>query len=124
VRIQANAWLQRIANKGFVTMLRLTCVLLIIVFGASASFAVELPTLSLSVQPAEIVLVGPRGVQQLIVTANGDAATIHDATALAEYRSDDVSVALLKAGLSRPKEMEPRLFMSREVVSQRRSKLR
>jgi hypothetical protein len=84
-------------------MLRLTCLLLVFVIGASASFAAELPTLSLSVQPAEIVLVGPRGVQQLIVTANGDAATIHDATGLAEYRTDDAAVAVVEAGVVKAK---------------------
>ena len=84
-------------------MFRLSCLLMTFVLGASASFAVELPTLSLAVQPAEIVLVGPRGVQQLIVTANSDAATIHDATGLAEYRTDDATVAVVEGGVVKAK---------------------
>ena len=84
-------------------MFRLTCLLLTFVTGVSASIAAELPTLSLSVQPAEIALVGPRGVQQLIVTANGDAATIHDATGLAEYRTDDAAVAVVEGGVVKAK---------------------
>ncbi len=84
-------------------MFRSTCLLLTFVNGVTASFAAELPTLSLSVQPAEIALVGPRGVQQLIVTANGDAATIHDATGLAEYRTDDPAIAVVEGGVVKAK---------------------
>ena len=60
--------------------------------------AAELPTTSLQVLPAEITLRGPRGVQQLIVTANAEVATIHDATNIAEYKSDDAAVAVIEAG--------------------------
>ncbi len=59
----------------------------------------ELPTQSLNVQPSEVTLIGPRGIQQLIVTANAEAATIHDATALAEYRSDNPAVATVDKGV-------------------------
>ncbi len=59
----------------------------------------ELPTQSLNVQPSEVTLTGPRGIQQLIVTANADAATIHDATAIAEYRSENPAVASVDKGV-------------------------
>lgn len=59
----------------------------------------ELPTQSLNVQPSEVTLTGPRGIQQLIVTANADAATIHDATAIAEYRSENPAVASVEKGV-------------------------
>lgn len=59
----------------------------------------ELPTQSLNVQPSEVTLVGPRGIQQLIVTANADAGTIHDATAIAEYRSENPAVASVDKGV-------------------------
>ena len=63
----------------------------------------ELPTSSLQVQPAEITLVGARGVQQLIVTANAEAATIHDATNLAEYKTDDPAIAVVENGIIKAK---------------------
>ena len=80
-------------------MIRSTCLMLTAVVGvSSAALAEELPTTSLQVQPAEFSFDGPRGVQQLIVTANAEAATIHDATNVAEYRSDDAAVAVIENG--------------------------
>lgn len=81
-------------------MIRPTCLLLTaVVCVSSISRAMELPTTSLQIQPAEIVLNGPRGVQQLIVTANAEASTIHDATNLVEYKSDDAAVAVIENGV-------------------------
>ncbi len=59
----------------FFCLLPMACVSI-----CSVTHAAELPTASLQVQPSEFTLNGPRGVQQLIVTANADVATIHDAT--------------------------------------------
>ena len=61
----------------------------------------KLPVASLQIQPAEIALSGPRAAQQLIVTANADAATIHDLTDAAEYRTDDTAVAVVEGGIVR-----------------------
>ena len=83
-------------------MNRFLC-LLTVVFAASSGLAAELPVTSLQVQPAEISLVGPRGVQQLVVTANADVATIHDATNLAEYKTDDPAVATVENGVVKAK---------------------
>jgi len=81
-------------------MFRSTCLLLAAVGCISSTAgAVELPATSIAVQPAEISLSGPRGVQQLIVTANADAATIHDVTDVAEYKSDDPAVATVESGV-------------------------
>ena len=81
---------------------RIVCLLLVAITGFSGTTnpagAAELLTTSLAVQPAEITLSGPRGVQQLIVTANAEATTIHDATNIAEYHSDDVAVAVVEHG--------------------------
>lgn len=77
-----------------------TCFVLIAVTVclSSRASAVELPTTTLHVVPTEITLSGPRGVQQLIVTANADITTIHDATNLAQYASDDPAVAVIESG--------------------------
>ena len=81
-------------------MFRSTCLMVTVVVGSSiAALAADLPTTSLQVQPAEITLNGPRGVQQLIVTANAEAGTIHDATNLAEYKTDDAAVAVIENGI-------------------------
>ena len=81
-------------------MLRPTCLLLTaVVCTSSISRAMELPTTSLQIQPAEIALNGPRGAQQLIVTANSEVLTIHDATNLVEYKSDDQAVAVIENGV-------------------------
>lgn len=90
-------------------MFRLTCFVKIAIICGSinsglATIAVELPTTSLQALPSEITLNGPRGVQQLIVTANAEAATIHDATNIAEYKSDDAAVALIEAGKVRDRK--------------------
>ena len=78
-------------------MFRSTCLILATVVSVStAAYAADLPTTSLQVQPAEITLNGPRGAQQLIVTANAEAATIHDATHVAEYKTDDAAVAVIE----------------------------
>lgn len=70
--------------------------------GASASaFGSELTVKGLEIQPAEVVLYGARGTQQLVVTANPAAADIHDVTAAAEYRSEDPAVAVIQNGLVR-----------------------
>jgi len=84
-------------------MIRLTCLFAVVLLSASATFAAELPTTSLQIQPAEITLHGPRGVQQLIVTANAEAATIHDVTNVAEYKSDDAAVAVIENGIVKAK---------------------
>lgn len=63
----------------------------------------ELPTTSLQILPAEISLIGPRGVQQLVVTANAELATIHDATSLVEYKTDDPAVAIVEGGVVKAK---------------------
>jgi len=84
-------------------MMRLTCLFSTVLCLASATFAAELPTTSLQIQPAEITLHGPRGVQQLIVTANAEAATIHDITNVSEYKSDDAAVAVIENGIVKAK---------------------
>lgn len=84
-------------------MMRSTCLLTTILCFSSATFAVELPTASLRIEPTEVNLSGPRGVQQLIVTANADEATIHDATNLAEFKIDDTSVAVIEGGIVKAK---------------------
>ena len=84
-------------------MIRFICLLISIVYVTSATIAEELQTTSLQVQPAEITLHGSRGVQQLIVTANAEAATIHDATDVAEYKSDDAAVAVVENGVVQAK---------------------
>ena len=81
-------------------MFRSTCLILTAVVGVStATQAADLPTTSLHVQPAEFTLNGPRGAQQLIVTANAEVATIHDATDVTEYRTDDAAVAVIENGV-------------------------
>ena len=81
-------------------MFRATCLMLIAVVGIStAVLAEDLPTTSLQILPAEVALNGPRGAQQLIVTANADVATIHDATHVAEYKTDDAAVAVIEHGV-------------------------
>jgi hypothetical protein len=77
-------------------MFRSACLFVMAACVCAAAGAVELPTDSLIVQPTEIQLSGPRGVQQLIVTANAEAATIHDATDLSEFRIDDPAVAVVE----------------------------
>ncbi|MFO0978137.1 MAG: DUF1549 and DUF1553 domain-containing protein [Planctomycetaceae bacterium] len=79
-------------------MKQIQSIMLVLALMASVVQA-ELPTQSLNVQPSEITLTGPRGIQQLIVTANADAATIHDATAIAEYRSENPAVASVDKGV-------------------------
>ena len=59
----------------------------------------SLPVESLQIQPAEISLSGSRAAQQLIVTANADAATIHDLSDSAEYRTEDAAVAVVEGGI-------------------------
>lgn len=83
-------------------MLRSLCVFALLGV-SSASWGAELPTTSLQVQPVEISLIGPRGVQQLVVTANAEAATIHDATTLVEYRTDNPAVAVVENGVVKAK---------------------
>ena len=65
------------------------------------AFGSELTVKGLEIQPAEVVLYGARGTQQLVVTANPAAADIHDVTAAAEYRSEDPAVAVIQNGLVR-----------------------
>jgi len=61
----------------------------------------DLPVRGLTVFPANVQLDGPRGIQQLLVTANADAADIHDATVLAEYATSDAAVAEISDGVIR-----------------------
>jgi hypothetical protein len=88
--------------RGCAMLNRIICLPLAAIVGlfwmTNAACAGELPTTSLAVQPAVINLNGPRGVQQLVVTANADVATIHDATNLAEYQSDNTAVAVVENG--------------------------
>ncbi|MFN9719373.1 MAG: DUF1549 domain-containing protein [Planctomycetota bacterium] len=83
-------------------MIRSICVIAILNV-STVGVGAELPMTSLQIQPAEISLIGPRGVQQLVVTANAEAATIHDATNLVEYKTDDPGVALIENGVVRAK---------------------
>jgi len=71
------------------------CVLLLCGNAAVA----ELPVRSLQVFPAEVQLRGPRGVQQLLVTANAADADVHDLTAVAQYSSDNPAVATVVDGV-------------------------
>ncbi|HCP14099.1 MAG TPA: hypothetical protein DIT89_17325, partial [Planctomycetaceae bacterium] len=61
--------------------------------------AAELPVRGLAVFPADVQLSGPRGVQQLLVTANAADADVHDLTASAQYTSQDPAVATVKDGV-------------------------
>ena len=83
-------------------MIRSICIIAILSV-SSVGVGAELPTTSLQIQPAEIALIGPRGVQQLVVTANSEAATIHDATNLVEYKTDDPAIAVIENGIVKAK---------------------
>ncbi|MBL8818222.1 MAG: DUF1553 domain-containing protein [Planctomyces sp.] len=58
---------------------------------------------TLSVLPAECTLIGPRAAQQLVLTANGELATIRDVTTDCEYRSENPAVADVQNGVVVPK---------------------
>ena len=67
--------------------------------GMFVPVAAELPVRGLAVFPADVQLSGPRGVQQLLVTANAADADVHDLTASAQYTSQDPAVATVKDGV-------------------------
>ena len=73
------------------------CVLLL----CGSVSAAELPVRGLQVFPAAVQLAGPRGVQQLLVTANAADADVHDLTAAAQYSSDNPAVATVADGVIR-----------------------
>lgn len=92
-------------------MLRRICLTLVLLSGSAWAGAAEeqlanvapLPAVtSLEVLPATVSLHGPRAVQQLVVTGNGDQKSIRDVTPDAEYISADPAVATAENGVIRP----------------------
>ncbi len=57
---------------------------------------------ALSIEPADIQLIGSRAVQQLAVTADPGMATVRDVTADVQYSSSDSTVAIVRDGIVIP----------------------
>ena len=57
---------------------------------------------NLTVFPEHIQLVSSRAVQQLVVTADAQSDSVHDATHLAEFRTDDPNIAVVRGGIVHP----------------------
>jgi hypothetical protein len=85
--------------KKVITNLLTICVVLsATVAGEPKSAQVISKPASLMIQPAAVVLTGPRAVRQLLVTGKYADGSIRDLTAVCEYSSDTASVASVQAG--------------------------